>query len=152
MVYLGPCTSKIPKKWPKKETSRFCWIFSFKKLCCLKFRYQQFLMFQENLKAPDPTVREWQKILKCWTWTWTHFFFIGTSKIFMRLNVLFSEGFQPQNVLVFFLFSRKSFYLLILIGYFNSVATKGNIPRGNIWLHNKRWLWRCSVHSFVGKF
>ena len=39
-------------------------------------------------------------------------FFIKTSKIWMRLSVLFCEGFQFQNVLVMFLFFMKNVYLL----------------------------------------
>ena len=39
-------------------------------------------------------------------------FFIKTSKIWMRLSVLFFEGFQFQNVLVLFLFFMKNVYLL----------------------------------------
>ena len=37
-------------------------------------------------------------------------FFIGTSKILMRVNVLLFEGFQPEDVAILFLFSMKHFY------------------------------------------
>ena len=39
-------------------------------------------------------------------------FFIKTSKVLMRLNVVFLEGLQAQNVLIMFLFSMKHSYLL----------------------------------------
>ena len=38
-------------------------------------------------------------------------FFIKISKTLMSLN-MFKEVFQPQNVLIMFLFSMKHFYLL----------------------------------------
>ena len=39
-------------------------------------------------------------------------FFITTSKILMRLNVVFLEGLQPQIALMMLLFSIKCWYLL----------------------------------------
>ena len=40
------------------------------------------------------------------------FFFTRTSKFSLRINFLIFEGFQPQNGLIFFLFSMKHSYLL----------------------------------------
>ena len=40
-------------------------------------------------------------------------FFIKTSKILMRFNVVF-EDLQPQNVLIMFLFSMKHSYVLMV--------------------------------------
>ena len=43
-----------------------------------------------------------------------HVFFIKTSKILMRLKVVFAD-LQPQNILIIFLFSMKNSYVALII-------------------------------------
>ena len=77
------------------------------------------------------------------------FIYIRTRKILRRSNVLIFEGFQPQNVLILFLFSMKLHHLLILLGYFNTMLEECSSSRS-----------RCSVKKgvlknftkFTGKF
>ena len=80
------------------------------------------------------------------------------------------EGFQPQNILILFLFSikhswcswRKFLLMLIILSTWKYLGTrifqnycqevKSYTPRWNSQLHHKRWLWWCSGHSLVNKF
>ena len=54
------------------------------------------------------------------------FFFTRTSKFSLRINVFIFEGFQPQNGLIFFLFSMKHSYLLTtkITPYFNTYIVR----------------------------
>ena len=80
------------------------------------------------------------------------FFYIGTSKILMRLNVFVFQRSLALKCSYFVLKFYETFSPANGYRIFYSWRVFSYIPRWGIRLHHKRWLGRCSGHSFECKF